>query len=75
MEGFLIRRRDPIIPRCGGTWTLSRGATLAACWLYEPQPIISQWGWCFHTVRGDIDPGDLRFCSRVVGGVDVWEDF
>ena len=30
MEGFLIRRWDPILPRCGGTSTLARGAILAA---------------------------------------------
>ena len=26
-------------------------------------------------VRGGIDPGDHRFHPRVVGVVDVWEDF
>ena len=27
-----------ILPGCGRTWTLSKGATLPAHWLYEPQP-------------------------------------
>ena len=42
MEGFLIRGWDIILPRCGGPSTLSRGATVAACWLHEPQPISNQ---------------------------------
>ena len=25
------------------------------------QSAITQWGWGFHTLRGGIDPGDLRF--------------
>ena len=39
LEGFLIRRWDLILPGCGGTSTLARGATLAAHWLNELQPI------------------------------------
>ena len=39
MEGFLTRGWEIIIPGCGGTSALSRGATLAACWRREPQPI------------------------------------
>ena len=39
MQGFLIRRWEPILPGCGGTSALARGATLAARWLNEPQPI------------------------------------
>ena len=35
----------------------------------------SQLGWSFHTLRGGIDPGDLRFRPRVVGGVEMWNDF
>ena len=67
----------PYPPRCGGTSTLPRGATLAARWLHEPQPISNQpeWGWGFHTLRGGIDPGDLHFRPRVVGVVDVRMDF
>ena len=39
IEGFLIRRWELIIPGCGGTLALARGATLAARSLREPQPI------------------------------------
>ena len=42
MEGFLIRGWELILRGCGGTSTLSRGATLAARWLHEPQPIRNQ---------------------------------
>ena len=42
MEGVLIRRRDPFLPRYGGISTLSREATLAARWLHELQPISNQ---------------------------------
>ena len=75
MEGFLIRGEDPILSGCGGTSTLARGATLAARWLHEPQSAITQWGWSFYTLRGGIDPGDLRLPPRVVVVVDVWNDF
>ena len=47
MEGFLIRRRGLILLVSGGTSTLARGATLAACWLHEPQPISNQLAWCY----------------------------
>ena len=35
-----------ILPGCGGTSTLTRGAILAARWLHEPQPITNQWMRC-----------------------------
>ena len=35
---------------------------------------ISQWGWGLHTVRGIIDPWDLRCCPRVVGGLEIEKD-
>ena len=38
------------------------------------QTAITQWGWAFHTLRGGIDPGDLRFRRGVVGVVDTWKD-
>ena len=28
--------------------------------------VACQWGWGFHTLRGGIEPGDLRFGPRVV---------
>ena len=42
MAGFLIRGWELILPGCGGTLTLARGATLPARWLHEPQPISNQ---------------------------------
>ena len=39
MEGFLTRGWEFILPGCGGTSALAQGATLAARWLHEPQPI------------------------------------
>ena len=35
----------------------------------------SQNGWGFHTLRGGIDPGNLRFRPRVVGVVEIWKYF
>ena len=35
---------------------------------------ISRWGWDFHTMRGGINPDDIRVRPRVVGVVDVWMD-
>ena len=72
MEGFLTRGRELILPGCGGTSALTRGVTLTARWLHEPQPINNHpVGLGFHTLRGGIDPGDLRFRLRVDGVVDV----
>ena len=71
MEGFLIPGMEIILIGFGGTSTLSRGATLAARWLHEHQPISNQIvGWGFYTARGDIDPEDLRFCHRDIGVVE-----
>ena len=39
------------------------------------QSAINQWGWCFHSLRGGIDTGYLRFSPRMVEGVDVWNIF
>ena len=76
MEGFLIQGCDLILAGCGGISTLSRGATLAARWLHELQPITNHpVGLGFNTVRGGIDPGGLRFRARFVGVVAVWKDF
>ena len=76
MEGFPIRGWEIIFPGCGGLSALARGATLAARWLHEPQPISNHpVGLGFHTLRGGIDPGDLRFRPRFVGDVETWKDF
>ena len=42
MEGFLTPRWELILSGCGGTSALARGATLAARWLHESQPISNQ---------------------------------
>ena len=31
-------------------------------------------GWSFHAVRGNTNPGDIRFRPPVVGVVDAWKD-
>ena len=72
MEGLLTRGWERILPGCGGTSALARGATLAARSLQEPQlSQITQWGWGFHTLRSGIDPGDQRFRPRVDGLEDM----
>ena len=38
------------------------------------QSATSLLGWRFHTLRGGIDPGDLRFRPRVVGVVEIFRD-
>ena len=35
---------------------------------------IGRWGWDFHTVRGGINPDDMRVLPRFVGDVDVGMD-
>ena len=39
MQGFLVRVWEIILPGCGGTSWLARGAILAARRLHKPQPI------------------------------------
>ena len=77
MEGVLLRGYDTILPGCGVTSTLARGATLAARWLREPQPTSNRpVGLGFpHLAGWYIDPGNLRFRPRVVGVVQIWKDF
>ena len=82
MGGLLIRGGAIILRGCGGTSTLSRGATLAARWLHEPdqRSAISNQpkGWGFQSVRGDIDPGDRPttspgYCScRCTEKILIW---
>ena len=40
-----------------------RGNSLCTLAIYATG--TSRWGWGFHTLRGGIDPGNLRLCSRV----------
>ena len=64
LEGFLIRGWEIFLPGCGGTSTLARGATLAARWLHEPQPIITQpVGVGFPHRAGRYRPGESLFSS------------
>ena len=64
MEGYLTRGWEIIIPGCGGTSALSRGETLAACWLHEPQPISNQPVWLgFPYLAGRYRPGGSPFPS------------
>ena len=75
MDGFLNRGWELIIPGCGGTSALTRGATLATRWLHEPQPISNHpVGLGFPHLRGGIHPGNLRFRPRV-GVVEIPKDF
>ena len=73
MEGFLSQEWELILAGCGGTSALARGAKPSprAGSMRPSRSAITQWGWGFHTLRGGIDPGDLRFRPRVVGVVEV----
>ena len=66
MNGFLIRRCNFIVPGCGGTSTLARGAKLAARCLHEPQPISIQWmgAGCPHCAGRYPPEGSLSFSSQ-----------
>ena len=63
MEGFMTRGWDLFLARCGRTSTLAPGTTLAARWLYDPEPIRNQCrcGWGIHLLRGGVDPEDIVF--------------
>ena len=52
-----------------------RGNPLCTLTLHETA--TSQWDWGFHThtLRGDVDPGNLRLCSRVVEVTEIWMIF
>ena len=75
MGGFLIRGWEIILPG----WKLSspglagprrylEGQLSPRAGSMSPsQSAITQWGWGFHTVRGDIGPTDL--CFRRNGGL------
>ena len=58
---------------CGGTSTLAGGGNLDPRWLSMSgsHSATRQWGWGFHTVRGGINPGILRFRPQVVRFVDI----
>ena len=58
VEGFLADGWELIPSGCGGTSALARGATLAARWLHEPQPISN------HPVRLEISIPVRRYRPR-----------
>ena len=62
MEGFLTRESDAAGPR---RWPKGQLSPRAGS-MSPSQSAITQLGWGFHTLRGGIDPGDLRYCLRVV---------
>ena len=51
---------------------MARGTTLLARRLHETA--TNEWGWGFHTVRGGIDPADLRFRPKDVGVTRMLKD-
>ena len=64
MERYLIWGWDLILPVCGTTSTLARGATLAAHWLHEPQPVSTEpVGLGFTHREGRYRPGGYPFSS------------
>ena len=71
-----MRGRDPVLPGCGGTSTLSEGQLPPRVGSTSlSQSATSRWRWDFQTVLGSINPGDHRFRLRVVVVVDVRKDF
>ena len=64
MQRFLTRAWELILLGCGGTSTFSRGATLAAQWFHEPQP-INKWpvGIGFPQPAGRYRPGGYVLIS------------
>ena len=76
MKGCLIRGWDLNFPVGGATSTLAGGATLAARWLHEPQPISNQpVGLGFPHRCGAVSTWDPRFRARGVGLVEMWKNF
>ena len=76
MKEFLTRGWEIIIPGFGRTTALSRGATLAACWLHEPQLISNQpvgLGFPHPAVR--YRPGGSAFSSSGCWSCRDMEDF
>ena len=76
MEGFFIRDETKSSPGAAGSrcWLEGQLSTHAGA-MSPSQSATSHWGWGFHTVRGGIDAGDLRFRPWVVGIVEIWKDF
>ena len=76
MEGFLTRGWNLSSPDAAGRRRWPEGQLLPRAGYMSPsQSAIAQWGWGFHTLRGGIDPRDLRCRPRVVGFAEIWKDF
>ena len=74
-ELVFLPRLVEVLEICNDPWT--GGGTLSfrggACEHTNPnQPEIGRWGWHFYTMRGGINPDDIRVRPRVVGDVHVW---
>ena len=69
MEGFLTRRWELILRWYGETsaWPEEQLSPRAGS-MTPSQPVITQYGWGFYTLRGGIDPGR---CVFVPGLLDM----
>ena len=38
------------------------------------QSAITPWGWSCHTLRGDVDPGEMGCWTRVVIVIEIWKN-
>ena len=76
MEGFLTGDGNTSSPGAVGPqrWRERRPSPRAGS-MSPSQSAITQRGWGFHTLRGGIDPEDLRFRPRVVESVHLRKDF
>ena len=76
LEGILVRKRENILSGYGGPrrWPKRQLSPRAGSRSLN-QLALTRWSWDFHTARGRIDPGDLRFGSWVAGVIDIWRDY
>ena len=67
LERFLNRGRQLSSPGAGAPCRWPEGQLSPRADSMSPsQSAISQWGWGFHAVWGDIDPENLRFRPRLL---------
>ena len=72
----MIRDGNLSSPGAAVPWRWPEGQLSPRAGSMSPsQSAITRWGWGFHTLRGGIDPGDLRLRPRVAGVVEIWTDF
>ena len=73
MDGFLTGDGELSSPGAAGPQRWPEGQLSPRAGSMSPsQSAITQWGWRFQTLRGGIDPGDLRFRPQVVGVAEIW---